>query len=424
MNVTPTLQRVTDGTRSRRHYRGVWKRVGELAAAALPLSFLTTPGLAQEKVRVTPVETMRLVGETPAGLIGRIVCVSEVENNVFLLDGQLSTVQVLDTHGEKARVLLRPGEGPAELEFASWMTPINNEIAVCSYSPKRLKVLSHLEQEIERLNLFPDLRLRTLAFMSEPGVLVAQQASTRWAGEDFQQQFRFVGIQFDGVQDSDTLGMSFPFGKELEPINSTRDSQGTWRWAEADARAMTDLPPRWAVSRDQLFVAPSFGDYKVDAYGPDGKLLKTVFIDEPYESVAKRDEEQGWFADQYDNAIIEPAAYHPDIVGLFTRPDGSLWVLPSNGCNAADRDQLEFIVYSPDGVKQHRVVLDLELDLDRELPLSTYRDGIFISDDALFIVTELSSKYASDLEPIPPMPTLIRLEFPSTSPSAAVAVAD
>jgi len=80
------------------------------------------PEVPSETVSITLDEQWRRGGEDDDVLFGVVSqLVQDKEGNVYLLDGQLSEVQVLSPGGEHLRTIGREGEGPGEFRNASDM---------------------------------------------------------------------------------------------------------------------------------------------------------------------------------------------------------------------------------------------------------------------------------------------------------------
>lgn len=355
-------------------------------------------------------ETLRLEGESSVGLIGNVTSIAEVGQRALLLDRQLGSIQALELESGEGEILLTPGEGPGELEHVHWMAPMGDALVVGSYMPRKLKVLWPGRSEVEGLALVPDQKI--LAATSLGGTeIITEQSGGRWEGGKLLRRIRFGVMSLDDAVDGGEIETSRVIGETLPTAVADRTKSGKLKWVEQDFRSMTELPPRWAAGNDRVYIASDYSSYLVSVFDGEGNELAPISRPE-YENRRRTDDEMRWHRDLYPDQEVKLESSDPAIVGIFTRSNGELWVLPNDGCNDPDKDRLEFDVFDHEQQHVGRVRLNIDLGLGRALPLSTHRDGIFLTDRAIYISTELRSSFAGELEELPPEPTIIRLQLP------------
>lgn len=178
--------------------------------------------------------------------------------------------------------------------------------------------------------------------------------------------------------------------------------------------SMRMLPQRWGVGNRCVYLATNYRQYGVVRFDADGDSLRPIKRPD-YVSRRRSSQLLAWRSDEWPGHEASLSEFEPDILALFPRPDGSLWVVPSDGSCNETRDQLEFDVFDPEGRYVRRLVVQLDLGLDRDLPFSLHRDALFLGRTHAYILTECSSNYGIGYESGAPAPAVIALEWPELS---------
>lgn len=158
------------------------------------------------------------------------------------------------------------------------------------------------------------------------------------------------------------------------------DAEPTWNERPA-------LGGRWDVGSDgRVFVATDSSGYKVETYRADGTLERT--LTRPYQSRRRNGDEKQRV---YEWATINPNGnlpgtryqiedYDKDIMSLYARDDGSLWVLTSRGFYDRPEGSLGvFDVFDRQGAYAGQVSIIGEGDPSRDL--------YFFRGNRLYVVT-------------------------------------
>jgi hypothetical protein len=327
--------------------------------------------------------------ETFFGVIGQVL--ADSLGNVYLLDTQLSEVQVYSPAGEPLRTLSREGDGPGEIRNPGDMffMPGGGELGMLQTFPGRAVIID----------------------------LAGQPAGSFQIGGGDPSRGSF-GVLITGRCQADVLvlgGMHMTFGgqglSDQEFFLARHDREGnetvrylTKHW-EIDysqfvvSEAGIDFVwnGRWDLGpQGRVYANPARNDYAIEVYAPDGTLARV--IEREYESWP-RDEQALAEARLLIEAVgrnypvppqsVEILETDPDIAGVYCRPDGELWVRTSRG----DRER-------PAGVLTTMDVFDAEGRYRRRLQLRApgdpQQDAIFLlGSDRLVLVTQALAAYRS-----------------------------
>ncbi len=301
-------------------------------------------------------ELWRAGGEDDDIIFGLITKVdTDADGNVYVLDAQLSTVQVYGPDGTHLRSIFREGEGPGEITSARDMVVLD-------------------DGRIGAVMEFPGIVVFVDADGNPAGIL-KPGANDPEAGGFWSLNAGFTG---GGV-----MVVSGNRAQQGEPGTSLRqnflsifDADGNERKRLCQLDNVYDfrdfvfnegvhVPGFWwnaAVGADgRIFAAPDLERYAINVYSSEGVLERV--IEREYERWRRTDEEKQIVHDMIDNAMsgtnipyrVEALEYDPDLSymlrGLRARDDGTLWTLTSRGIREQPAGVLcAFDVFDHDGV--------------------------------------------------------------------------
>ncbi len=315
-------------------------------------------------------------GEMLIGVVSELI--TDDQNTVYILDGQLSEIQVIAADGEWLSTIGREGEGPGEFRNGGdmfWMP--NGQIGVTQFWPGKI-VLLHPDGTPGDSFSLPltdggSFQSASRGMVTEGGLILSGAAWLQEDGEQFQRAYL------------KTFAMD---GTELASFHETKRPQqfGNWEFKE---ELFTDFQRRWTVAPDgRVAAALSFADYRIHVWNADGSLDR--IIERPdFEAVKRTGDESAMFQTIYDRitswnrgSTFKVQPVHQTISQLFFREDGTLWVQNAQDQWRAPEDRFtSYDVYDPEGRFVQRIHLDLEAN--------AVEDGIFFSGDRLYLVTDL-----------------------------------
>jgi len=282
------------------------------------------------------------------------------DNNIYLLDTQLSEVKVFSPEGELINTLGREGDGPGEFR---------NPGDMCFLPDGTLGVLQGFPGKVIKLNMDgTPAGDWTLGDPTAGGFYMMQTLRQRSgnvvAGGTQQLVDQSIGeirrISF--ISSLDEQGMR-------DKDYTTSEVVMKFTEIRLDEMELIDTPDRrYDVGADGRIVAaiPRYG-YEISVYSPDG-TLEFIFSRE-YESW-KRDERAAgiWQRifetiqnNQAPGAPISIEDREPDVEFLRVADDGTIWVLTSRAMwDTPDGIFTELDVFSPQGrfIKQVQVVCE------------------------------------------------------------------
>ena len=334
-------------------------------AAAAAAEVVEIDGIPRVRNGAAPrdgVETLRLDelwragGEDDEIFFGLITKVDvDAAGNVYVLDAQLSTVQVYAPDGTHLRSLFREGEGPGEISSARDMVVLaDGRVGAVMEFPGKV--------------VFVD-QVGNPAGVLEPG------GADREAGGFWSLNAAYAG--------GDVMILSGTRAQPGEPGTSERENfLSLFDDAGNETRRMCQLdnvydfrdyvfsegvhiPGFWwnsAVGADgRIYAAPELERYVINVYTPAGELERV--IERAYERWVRTPEERQVIHDMIDNAIsgagipyrVEYLDHEPDLVyslrGLRARDDGTLWAVSSRGVREQPEGVLcTFDVFDREGV--------------------------------------------------------------------------
>jgi len=312
------------------------------------------------------------------GVITAII--QDDQGNLYMLDSQLTEIRVYDPDGNFLRTIGREGEGPGEFQnaFSMFNLPGGN-IGVLQSFPTKIVMLTPEGEPAGEFPL-PDTEgegFRVLFSARYAGDnLALLYGMNQPSQEKFSQLNRLALVSADGTSESLLHEQSSTMNFASPEIAESEWDTFRNRWAAfPDGRALSVL---------------DYSEYKIHIWGQDGKLDRVVHVDYPADK--RTDEEYETMLELYKgftkqipipNIEYELDENHPPINGggLYTREDGSLWVLNSEGTwGVQDGTIGVFDVFDAKGRYLHQVTLKGDGE-PRE-------DGYFFVGDRLFVVTD------------------------------------
>ena len=328
--------------------------------------------------------------------------------NIYLLDGQLSEIQVFDPAGELLRTIGRQGEGPGEFQNgADMFWAPGGQIGVVQAWPGKIVMITPEGDPGTTFALpYRDgggwQSVTRGTGLGESMIL----AGTAWTREDGKQlQFTYLKAYDAG-------------GNELATYQETsRETQfGNYEFIEEE---YIDFQRRWSVAPDgRVAAALSFDDYRIHVWNADGTVDR--IIERPdYAAVKRNAAEKERFQTMYDaftrwnrGSTFKVDDNHQTIGQIFFRSDGSLWVQSSaHRWRTPEGIFTSFDVYDREGRWVQQV--DLAADAD------AVEDGLFFAGNRAYVVTDLFNALMArmggdsgeeDFEDVEPV-TVISFEF-------------
>ena len=303
--------------------------------------------------RVLQLEELWRIGgldaaENLLGVVDKVL--ADDQGNLYLLDIQLTEVQVFDSGGTYLRSLGGPGDGPGEIRRATDLVFLpDGTVGLVQGFPGRIVKVDQEGLPAGEFRLGGD-------DPSAGGFYGLQRARSLGGGL----VLSGVRVSRGETQRTATHFIS-RFGlDEVEQVvyleKTTVREMGRGGFVEKDEF----FPHRggWTLGPDgQVYVAPRRNSYLVDVYGPQGDLQRS--FSRQYESLRRTDEELARARESMipfrrrnrraPEVVVEPT--ERDILEMRAAGGGKLWVLPSRGI----KEQPEGIhstwdVFDPQGV--------------------------------------------------------------------------
>lgn len=283
------------------------------------------------------------------GLIGQVEIGDD--GDIYLLDNQLSQVQVYSPDGEMLRTLGGPGEGPGEVSNPAGIAVLpDGSLGIVKTMPGKL---IRLDSEGTPLTDFVPANYEA----TEGGVSLAIRAFP--ANDNL--IFGGMKLVFDPATSTQTRGYHIRcYGEDGAQLAEYYKKDVLWDFRNLVMSEIdTDFPwQRMAVAKDgKVFIAPERYGYDIHVYQPDGALAKVIHREfKSYErDQAMKDLVDRAFQQQManpqlpGNATYKAEKNEPDIADLRIADNGELWI-----CNSWQRwqskpNQFAFDVFSPDG---------------------------------------------------------------------------
>jgi hypothetical protein len=306
------------------------------------------------------------------GVISRVM--ADDDGNVYLLDSQLSEVQVFSPAGEYLRTLSREGDGPGEVRNPNDMIfmPDGSLGLVQQFPGKIIKV----DMEGNPAGEFTPGNLDPTS-----GGFIALADAKSGGGNLV---LGGVNITMDtsvGAQDRNCYVASFA----EDGSEQTRYQELNYRWefpdVVLDEWEMLFIWRRWVVDQQgRVLIPPVRDQYLINVYRPDGSLERVIERDFTsfergddtpsvtqtiMEAIQRQVQRQG-----LPQATTNIEKTEPDVGSIHLGEDGSIWVLNSRGIrNQPEGIMVTYDVFDSDGHFRKEVQIACEGD--------GVRDGLF-----------------------------------------------
>jgi hypothetical protein len=298
--------------------------------------------------------------------------------NVYLLDAQLSQIYVFTSDGAYVRTIGRKGEGPGEFRRSGHMFLTGQgNIAVLQRTPGKIIQLTPGGEALGNYAL--PLNERESQFMLDGGGVSGRDLVldlTEFTSEDTGIRFiqRLVRIGRNGDITA-TYARKERILERSNPVIKEKES----------AKVL------WAMSDDgRVFTNDSYDAYSINMYDRSGELERVIERD--YKNHKRSAEEKkrrtprkvarGSYRTRQTKLIVSDTAR--DIRAMYTRDDGTLWVISSRGvADAPERAFATFDVFDRSGrfIRQVSIVCG-----------GNYEDDlIYFIKDRLYVVKGFNS---------------------------------
>jgi hypothetical protein len=332
-------------------------------------------------VETTPSERWRIGGgdadeDAFFGIIETID--TDRDGNIYLLDGQLHQVMIYSPDGEFIRTIGREGEGPGEFREPGDMVILpDGRVGVVQQMPGKIVLLTPEGDPADNFPFPGSEEGGTQMFFgcaaSDEQVIVGVNEFARRDG-GFTAIFQLTGVNMNGEKVATYY--------EVERKHDMAKF-------EFDEKEMGGPALQWDIGVDgRVYAVVAFEGYDIHVWNPDGS--KDRIINKEFESRERSAEEMEKAKNNFRVMINGREAKNivsetdRDIQRLYTRSDGTLWVLSSRGAlDAPDGTIGVFDVFDASGKFTHEVSIKGEGSIEK--------DGYFFVGDRLFVVTSLVS---------------------------------
>jgi len=305
------------------------------------------------------------------------------QNNVYLVDLQLSEVKVFDETGSFVTGIGREGEGPGEFRRPIGVTRIpDGRLGVLQAWPSKLVLFDENGEPAGEQPFKAD------------GVGFGGMRKVRLAGDKLAVLYNFGNPGDDGYSQSTVLGFMDAEGNvttqlrkgevKMDYANSLCVEK---EWYGFDGCWNTSATG-WTAARDD------YTDYAITVWTPDGDVDRVIhrkYPDHPRTGEEIQKIKDRWAASLVrwvPNPTFDIEKNWNPVEDLSVRPDGSLWVRTSRGkWDLGDGEMVRYDVFDAQGRYLQEVVLHADFD-----PVN---DGLFLDDSYVFVVTDLVSASAA-----------------------------
>jgi hypothetical protein len=364
-----------------------------VAAFLMPVLVLVTPLGAVPVVenseqpvggnRVLQLQEMWRIGgeddeENLLGVINKVM--ADDAGNLYLLDIQLTEVQVFSPEGDFLHSLGGPGDGPGELRRASDMVFMpDGTLGLVQGFPGRIV-------QVDMAGL-PAGEWRLGGDDPSAGGFFALQGAACLGG-----QLVLSGARITRGETTRTaVNFISLFGMDQTELVTFIDKTSVREFRGADFSEKDNYFPHrggWALAPDgRVYVAPERNGYKIEVYGPRGGVERA--FSRSYESWKRTDQELEKARESMipmrrrnrraPDVVVEPT--EKDILQMQVATDGRLWVLPSRGIkNQPSGIHSTWDLFDDQG--NYAQTVSLACDGDGE------RDAIFFAGNDLVILVK------------------------------------
>ena len=355
-----------------------WKGSEETRDGVLHVMNPAQPMLPE--VTLKPQELWRIGGDTDAegeffGVINQVT--TDSDGNIYLLDLQLNEIKIFSPDGTYIRTIGREGEGPGEFRAPTGLFFVpSGEVGVLQANPLKIVLLTKTG---EPAGEYPTPKIEGEGFVTVAGARPAgDQLVCLAMGNNFiQEKGTFIQtIMLRGIDSNGTVVASYYDEPRVLDFASPVFHEKDW----------DTIQNRWATSPDgRVFGCAEHGSYAVTIWTPDGSVDRVVHAEHsPHKRTAEEREylEGIWsvFTRQAPGASVQIEDYDNPVAAIYTRDDGSLWVMNSEGSHPDDGTLGTFDVFDRNGRFVKKVSIEGEG--------TPRQDGYFFVGDRLYVVTE------------------------------------
>jgi hypothetical protein len=303
---------------------------------------------------------------------------TDPSGNVYLLDRQLHQVMILSPDGEFLRTIGREGEGPGEFRHPGDLILLpDGTVGVVQQQPGKIVLLT---PEGEPADNFPFPKSEDGAtqmfFRCAASDRMVVAGVNQFAQRDggFAVIFELVGSDFDGNRVATYYE------------NERKHDMAKFEFNEKELGGPAML---WDIGTDgRVYANMSFDEYRVDVWNEDGTPDRTIRRDykpRKRSSEEKEKAKNGFMVvingKKAKNVISETDR---SVQKLYTRDDGTLWVLSSRGAFDNPEGSVGvFDVYDTAGRFSTQFTIRGDGSIED--------DGLFFVGDRLFVITDLVS---------------------------------
>ena len=273
------------------------------------------------------------------GIVGGVF--ADDAGNVYLVDNQLSEVQVFDPAGEWLRTLGRRGDGPGEVRnLRTALLMPDGSLGLVQAFPGQVVTIQ--QDGVPGATMVPGRTDPTAGGFMALNTAGSRSGVLAFSGSRMQRREQTaVRTNYLGTFGVDGEPVAEIVVKELET------EMGAQQVSEADEDFANE---RWTLGPDGLvYVAPARNGYRIDVYAPGGALVRS--FGRAYEPVQRtaaekkqaEDTLQPWRRRGRESLEFDLLDTEPDIVRLHVMADGEVWVLTSRGLR--ERQPGEMAVY-------------------------------------------------------------------------------
>jgi len=341
---------------------GVW--TGKEVTKEGVVHELNTATPSDGNATLTPREAWRAGGDDEDdALFGVLSSVAvDDQDNVYVLDMQLSQVNVFDKSGKLVRTIGHEGEGPGEFRRANimFLMPDGN-VAVLQQMPGKIVVIT------------PD---------GKPGA--------DFHGPGGKDGGMIAYMDGGRASTEKSLMLVGADGQTRATLFAARAQQDMGSMMNLDEKEMRGVV--WAGGKDgRVYVSDNFDAYTINVYSPEGKLERVIEREYTHRPRTKEEMEESKphvtmraGNGQRLQPTIKSSATDRDVLRILPRDDGSLWVLSSRGGNGQPQGTLaSYDVFDGKGHFVRTVTF--------KLPINARQDEFHIARDHVVVVKSARS---------------------------------
>ena len=367
-------------------------------------------------ITMAPKEVWSVGGDDEEDVLLGVVTAIDVDSqgNVYALDMQLSQVHIFDKNGNLVRTIGREGEGPGEFRRANMMflTPEGN-VAVLQQMPGKLVLLT---PDGKPAGDFPGPK-------GGDGGMIAYFEGGR-AGDGIVLGTREFVRQDTKFNITRALLLMSARGETRATLFKNSDARDMATMMNMDEKAMRMMV--WAGGKDgRVYTSENFDGYQIKVHSPAGKLERVIEREYTHRQRSKQEMEDNKPRvvmrrnDQRVKPEIKSSTTDRDILRMFPREDGSLWVMSSKGGNDQPKGTMAtFDVFDTAGHFVRTVAMQVPGDFDQD-EFYLIRDQLVVvrsarsARDAFDGAEDETATPAADVEPVSVV--AYRLEAPTTA---------